>query len=140
MEEAREKQARMAAGLADTMDVKLAAMMGAFLGVGGVFGAIFLASLAGSVFGMLLIARGKGSRRTAIPFGTFLAPAAIALCLYGEPLFRFYQSFLHGFRWRTLEALREGPRPEVLARASRCPISWSCWSSWDSSPRSPFPA
>ena len=76
-------------------DVKLAAMMGAFLGVGGVFGAIFLASLAGSIFGMLLIARGKGSRRTAIPFGTFLAPAAIALCLYGEPLFRFYRSFLH---------------------------------------------
>ncbi len=75
-------------------DVKLAAMMGAFLGVGGVFGAIFLASLAGSVFGLLLIARGKGSRRTPIPFGTFLAPAAIALCLFGEPLVRLYQSFL----------------------------------------------
>jgi len=75
-------------------DVKLAAMMGAFLGVGGVFGAIFLASLAGSVFGVLLIARGKGSRRTAIPFGTFLAPAAIALCLFGDSLFRLYRSFL----------------------------------------------
>ena len=75
-------------------DVKLAAMMGAFLGVGGVFGAIFLASLAGSIFGMLLIARGKGSRRTAIPFGTFLAPAAIALCLFGDSLFRLYRSFL----------------------------------------------
>ena len=75
-------------------DVKLAAMMGAFLGVGGVFGAIFLASLAGSVFGILLIALGKGSRRTAIPFGTFLAPAAIALCLYGDSLFRLYRSFL----------------------------------------------
>ncbi len=75
-------------------DVKLAAMMGAFLGVGGVFGAIFLASLAGSVFGVFLIARGKGGRRTAIPFGTFLAPAAIALCLFGQPLLRFYQSFL----------------------------------------------
>ena len=75
-------------------DVKLAAMMGAFLGVGGVFGAIFLASLAGSVFGVVLIARGRGSRRTAIPFGTFLAPAAIVLCLYGEPLVRLYRSFL----------------------------------------------
>jgi leader peptidase (prepilin peptidase)/N-methyltransferase len=75
-------------------DVKLAAMMGAFLGVGGVFGAIFLASLTGSVFGILLIARGKGSRRTAIPFGTFLAPAAIALCLFGDSLFRLYRSFL----------------------------------------------
>jgi leader peptidase (prepilin peptidase)/N-methyltransferase len=75
-------------------DVKLAAMMGAFLGVGGVFGAIFLASLAGSIFGMLLIARGKGSRRTAIPFGTFLAPAAIALSLFGDSLFQLYRSFL----------------------------------------------
>jgi len=75
-------------------DVKLAAMMGAFLGVGGVFGAIFLASLAGSVFGTILIAKGKGSRRTAIPFGTFLAPAAIVLSLFGGPLFRLYRSFL----------------------------------------------
>ena len=75
-------------------DVKLAAMMGAFLGVGGVFGTIFLASLAGSLFGALLIARGKGSRRTAIPFGTFLAPAAMVLLLFGEPLYRLYRSLI----------------------------------------------
>ncbi len=75
-------------------DVKLAAMMGAFLGVWGVFGTIFLASLAGSVFGAFLIARGRGSRRTAIPFGTFLAPAAMVLLLFGEPLARFYRSLL----------------------------------------------
>ena len=75
-------------------DVKLAAMMGAFLGAGGVFGAIFLASLAGSLFGVLLIARGKGDKRSAIPFGTFLAPSAVALLLYGDPLFRWYRSLL----------------------------------------------
>ena len=75
-------------------DVKLAAMMGAFMGVGGVFGTIFLASLAGSLFGAFLIARGKGSRRTAIPFGTFLAPAAMVLLLFGEPLYRFYRSLI----------------------------------------------
>jgi leader peptidase (prepilin peptidase)/N-methyltransferase len=75
-------------------DVKLAAMMGAFLGVWGVFGSIFVASLAGSLFGAVLIARGKGSRRTAIPFGTFLAPAAMLLLLFGEPLGRFYRSLL----------------------------------------------
>jgi leader peptidase (prepilin peptidase) / N-methyltransferase len=75
-------------------DVKLAAMMGAFLGVGGVFGAIFLASLAGSLFGIALIARGKGSRRTAIPFGTFLAPSAMALALYGDALFSWYRALL----------------------------------------------
>jgi leader peptidase (prepilin peptidase)/N-methyltransferase len=75
-------------------DVKLAAMMGAFLGAAGVFGAIFLASLAGSIFGAVLIARGKGSRRTAIPFGTFLAPAAIVLLLYGKSLFGWYRSLV----------------------------------------------
>jgi leader peptidase (prepilin peptidase)/N-methyltransferase len=75
-------------------DVKLAAMMGAFLGAAGVFGAIFLASLAGSIFGALLIARGKGSRRTAIPFGTFLAPSAIVLLLYGKTLYGWYRSLV----------------------------------------------
>lgn len=75
-------------------DVKLAAMMGAFLGAAGVFGAIFLASLAGSIFGALLIARGKGSKRTAIPFGTFLAPSAIALLLYGDVLYSWYRSLV----------------------------------------------
>jgi leader peptidase (prepilin peptidase) / N-methyltransferase len=75
-------------------DVKLAAMMGAFLGMGGVFGAIFLASFAGSLFGLLLIARGQGDRRSAIPFGTFLAPSAVALLLYGDSLFRWYRSLL----------------------------------------------
>jgi leader peptidase (prepilin peptidase)/N-methyltransferase len=75
-------------------DVKLAAMMGAFLGAGGVFGAIFLASLGGSLFGLLLIARGKGDKRSAIPFGTFLAPSAVALLLYGDALFHWYRSLL----------------------------------------------
>jgi len=75
-------------------DVKLAAMMGAFLGAGGVFGAIFLASFAGSLFGVLLILRGKGDKRSAIPFGTFLAPSAVALLLYGDALFRWYRSLL----------------------------------------------
>lgn len=75
-------------------DVKLAAMMGAFLGMGGVFGAIFLASLLGSIFGAALIALGRGSRRTAIPFGTFLAPSAIVLLLYGDRLARWYRSLV----------------------------------------------
>ena len=50
--------------------------------------------VAGSVFGALLIAMGKGSRRTAIPFGTFLAPAAIVLFLYGDRLFGWYRSLI----------------------------------------------
>ncbi len=75
-------------------DVKLAAMMGAFLGTGGVFGAIFLASLAGSIFGAALIAKGQGGRRTAIPFGTFLAPAAVVLLLFGDVLAGWYRALV----------------------------------------------
>lgn len=75
-------------------DVKLAAMMGAFLGTGGVFVSIFLASLAGSVFGAALIAKGNGSRRTAIPFGTFLAPAAVAFLLFGDTLLSWYRALV----------------------------------------------
>ncbi len=75
-------------------DVKLAAMMGAFLGTGGVFISIFLASLAGSVFGVALIAKGHGSRRTAIPFGTFLAPAAVVFLLFGDSLLSWYRSLV----------------------------------------------
>jgi leader peptidase (prepilin peptidase)/N-methyltransferase len=75
-------------------DVKLAAMMGAFLGAGGVFISIFLASLAGSIFGAALIAKGHGSGRTAIPFGTFLAPAAVVFLLFGDTLLSWYRALL----------------------------------------------
>jgi prepilin signal peptidase PulO-like enzyme (type II secretory pathway) len=43
-----------------------------------------LASLAGSLWGAVLIARGIGNGRTALPFGTLLAPAAMAAFLWGE--------------------------------------------------------
>jgi leader peptidase (prepilin peptidase)/N-methyltransferase len=75
-------------------DVKLAAMMGAFLGTGGVFVSIFLASLAGSIFGAALIAKGNGSRRTAIPFGTFLAPAAVVFLLFGDTILSWYRALV----------------------------------------------
>lgn len=67
-------------------DVKLAAMIGAFLGPGGVVFTLFLASLLGTlVGGGLMLVTGTG-RRTALPFGTFLAPAAL-VALFVAPLF-----------------------------------------------------
>ena len=65
-------------------DIKLAAMFGALLGPVGAFLTITLAAMGGALTGALLMARGKGGMRTELPFGTFLAPAAMAAFLWGE--------------------------------------------------------
>ena len=71
-------------------DVKLAGMIGAFLGWPGVFLTIFAAALAGSLVGLSLIGLGRGTRRTALPFGALLAPAAVLAALAGPVLWSWY--------------------------------------------------
>ena len=71
-------------------DVKLMAMVGAFLGWGGALGTVLAGSLAGSLVGLGLILAGRGNRLTALPFGTFLAPAAWLVVFQGEALWRCY--------------------------------------------------
>jgi leader peptidase (prepilin peptidase)/N-methyltransferase len=71
-------------------DWKLAAMLGAFLGFKGLFLTVFLGSLAGAVIGMALVAAGRASRTTQIPFGTFLGLAGIAVLVAGGDLWRWY--------------------------------------------------
>lgn len=78
-------------------DVKLAGMIGAFLGWPGVFLTIFSAALAGSIVGGVLIASGKGHRRSELPFGTFLAPAAVFAAFLGPFLWRWYGSLFGTF-------------------------------------------
>ena len=75
-------------------DIKLAAMLGAFLGYQGLFLTIFAASLMGTVVGILLMLAGKGGRRTALPFGTFLAPAAVAAYFWGADIITWYVGLL----------------------------------------------
>jgi len=71
-------------------DVKLGLMFGVLLGAWGSLLAIFLAALAGASLSIVLMARGRATRSTALPFGTFLAPAAMAAFLWGGPMFRWY--------------------------------------------------
>lgn len=70
-------------------DVKLLAMMGAFLGpVPAIPFIIFVASLAGAIVGLpLVLLKGKGLR-SALPFGPFLAFAGVVWLLYGPELVR----------------------------------------------------
>ncbi len=58
-------------------DVKYLAAIGAVVGTRGVIGVLVVASVVGAVFGLGLIAVGRGSGKTALPFGTFLALAVI---------------------------------------------------------------
>lgn len=71
-------------------DVKLAAVMGLFLGR-AVAPAILVALLAGSLFGLALIARhGAAARKRAIPFGPFLALGGVVGLLAGNQLVDWY--------------------------------------------------
>jgi len=71
-------------------DVKLAAVMGLFLGR-AVAPAILIALLAGSITGLALIARhGARARKMAIPFGPFLAFGGVVGMLVGSQLIDLY--------------------------------------------------
>jgi leader peptidase (prepilin peptidase)/N-methyltransferase len=71
-------------------DVKLLAMIGAFLGWKAVILTILLSSLIGSTTGILImILKGKDFKY-AIPFGPFLSMGAVIALFYGENLIRWY--------------------------------------------------
>ena len=74
-------------------DVKMLAMIGAFLGWQLTLLTLVLASFAGSAVGIGLMASRRGTMQAALPFGTFLALGAIAAALIGEPLVAWYVSF-----------------------------------------------
>jgi leader peptidase (prepilin peptidase)/N-methyltransferase len=72
-------------------DVKMLGMVGAFLGLSGVFLTVLFASVLGSLVGLALVATRKGGMRTALPFGVFLAMGAVASLFFGEPLLERYR-------------------------------------------------
>jgi leader peptidase (prepilin peptidase)/N-methyltransferase len=75
-------------------DVKLAAVMGLFLGR-NVAPAILVALLAGSLVGLAIIAReGAAARKAAIPFGPFLALGGVVGLLAGDQLVDLYLNHL----------------------------------------------
>lgn len=71
-------------------DVTMMLMVGAFLGPGRTLFVLILASFAGALFGLYLIARKGKDAQFALPFGTFIAPAAFVALLWGERIVRAY--------------------------------------------------
>ena len=74
-------------------DVKMLAMIGAFLGWPLTILTLVVASFAGSLVGMGLLASGRGNLQAALPFGTFLAAGALVAAVAGEPVLEWYLSF-----------------------------------------------
>ena len=73
-------------------DVKMLAMIGAFLGWQLMFVALFLGSLLGSVVGIGMLALGLADPKYALPLGSFLAVGAMVAAVSGEPLIAWYLS------------------------------------------------
>jgi leader peptidase (prepilin peptidase)/N-methyltransferase len=71
-------------------DVKMLAMVGAFLGWKLTLVTLMMASIAGSVLGLLLIVFGRGGMKTALPFGTFLALGAALAASVGPGALDWY--------------------------------------------------
>jgi leader peptidase (prepilin peptidase) / N-methyltransferase len=71
-------------------DIKLIAMIGAFLGLSGVLFTIFVSALSGSVVGLMLMLLGRKGRKDRVPFGPFLAFGAILYMLVGTDLIQWY--------------------------------------------------
>jgi leader peptidase (prepilin peptidase)/N-methyltransferase len=73
-------------------DVKMLAMIGAFLGWQQVWLVLFLSSLSGALIGIALTASGARTMQSRLPFGTFLALAAFVASLVGDRVLAWYVS------------------------------------------------
>jgi leader peptidase (prepilin peptidase)/N-methyltransferase len=71
-------------------DIKLLAMIGAFLGWQAVPSTLFIASLLGSVVGIACMLFTGAGRRLAIPFAPFLCSGALLFVFFGERLIKVY--------------------------------------------------
>ena len=74
-------------------DVKMLAMIGAFLGWKMVLLTLMLASLLGSLVGVAMVVAQNKSLKYALPFGTFLAIAALVSAVTGDALIAWYLRF-----------------------------------------------
>jgi leader peptidase (prepilin peptidase) / N-methyltransferase len=74
-------------------DVKMLAMVGAFLGWQLTLLTLMLASFAGTIIGVGMIATGRGTMKYALPFGTFLAIGAAVASAVGQGMLDWYLRF-----------------------------------------------
>jgi leader peptidase (prepilin peptidase)/N-methyltransferase len=71
-------------------DVKLLAMLGAFLGLRSLLVVVLVGSVAGALVGLVLMVSAGRGMKYAIPFGPFLVLGAYCYLFFGEDLIAWY--------------------------------------------------
>ncbi|HZQ45209.1 MAG TPA: prepilin peptidase [Acidobacteriaceae bacterium] len=74
-------------------DVKLMAMIAAFLGFASAMVAFFVGVILGAVYGIVLLARRRATTASQIPLGTFLCIGGLVAALLGGPMVTWYRGF-----------------------------------------------
>lgn len=77
-------------------DIKLLAMIGAWLGWQSLPFVIFASSAGGTAVGLIAMLHQKKGGRTRIPFGPFLSLAALVYTFYSENILYFFHLYLTG--------------------------------------------
>jgi leader peptidase (prepilin peptidase)/N-methyltransferase len=75
-------------------DVKLLAMIAAFLGFWPAILSLFFGTLAAALYGAFLLARGKAGAASKLPFGSFLCVGGLVAALFGNRLIDMYIALL----------------------------------------------
>src|SRR5437867_3783113 len=71
-------------------DLKLGAMLGAFLGWKLVLVALFVGVVCGGALAIVLLASGRSGRKDPIPFGPFLAAGGAVALFWGDKIVAWY--------------------------------------------------
>jgi leader peptidase (prepilin peptidase)/N-methyltransferase len=77
-------------------DIKLAAMLGAFLGWKVLLLSLFVSAVGGGILAAALMGTGLRGRKDPLPFGPFLAAGGAVALFWGERMVRWYLSAFGG--------------------------------------------
>ena len=77
-------------------DIKLLAMIGAWLGWQALPFVILMSSTTGSIIGLIAMRSQKKGGQTRIPFGPFLSLAALMYLFYSEKILNYYALYING--------------------------------------------
>ncbi len=75
-------------------DIKLLAMIGAFLGWQSLLFVIFFSSVTGTIVGLAAMVKQKKGGATRIPFGPFLSLSSIIYLFFDQQIFYYFQLYL----------------------------------------------
>jgi len=75
-------------------DIKLAAAIGAVLGLWSALVSFFIAVALGSIIGLVLILAGRKTRRDYVPFGPMMVIGALVAIFFGEQIWTSYLSYI----------------------------------------------